>query len=154
MKQALRLSLTLFVLAACRAAAPHDESLPYELLAQGFQSGEHRSGATLISTDADWQSFWQRHSSWRIPPAPAPQVDFGTHSVIVVSAGDEPTSGWTLETSAVVRSGERILVQAELHAPAADRPVSQLVSQPFQILLVARTSGEAVLELAQRQSNR
>jgi hypothetical protein len=144
----------LLVLASCHAAVPGEQALTYEVLAQGFQSGEHRAGATLITTDADWQAFWQRHSSWSIPPAPAPQVDFGVHSVIVVSAGDEPTSGWTLEMSSLVRSGGRILVRAVLHGPAGDRPVAQLVSQPFQILLVARTSGEIVLQLDQRGSSR
>jgi hypothetical protein len=137
----------LLVLAACRAVAPRSGSLPYEVLVEGYQSGAHRAGAMLITTEEDWQSFWRRHTSWRIPPAPEPKVDFQAHSVIVICAGDEPTSGWTLATSSVAHGDGRIVVHAELHAPAAGAVMPQVVTQPYQILLVERTSGTAVLEL-------
>jgi len=140
----------LVVLAACRASAPQAARPEYEVLVEGYQSGEHRPGATLITTQDEWQAFWHRHTSWRIPPAPQPELDFQVHSVIVICAGDEPTAGWALETHSVAQEKGRIVVHASLHAPAADALLPQVVTQPYQILLVPRTSGEVVLDLAQR----
>jgi hypothetical protein len=45
-------------------------------------------------------------------------------------------------------------VRAALHAPPEDTLQAQASTQPFQILLVPRTSGTAVLELDQRRSTR
>jgi len=144
----------LVLLAACRTAAPEAPRRDFEVLVEGYQSGEHRPGATLITTQEEWRAFWRRHTSWRIPPAPEPEVDFQVHSVIVVCAGDEPSAGFALETQALERQTGRIVVRASLHAPAADALLPQVVTQPYQILLVGRTSGEVALELDQRPSRR
>jgi hypothetical protein len=129
-------------------------TLPYEVLLQGSLSGEHRAGATLIEDRSEWQVFWRRHCSWRIPVEAEPEVDFAKHCVLVVSAGDEPSAGWSIETSSVAHDGERLLVRAVLYAPAEDALEAQLSTQPYQILLVERTRGPAVLELDQRRSTR
>ncbi len=146
----------LLAASACRASdpAPSAASAEFEVLLAGYQSGEHRAGATLITSQDEWQVFWRRHSSWRIPPAPEPAVDFQLHSVIVLCAGDEPTGGWTLEARSVKHAAGELRVQAELRAPAADALLPQVVTQPYQILLVPRTSGTVVLQLAQRAGSR
>ncbi len=156
---AVKCASTLAVLlaaSACRAtdAAPPAASADFEVLLSGSQSGEHRAGATLITNEEAWQAFWRRHSGWRIPPAPEPAVDFGVHSVIVLCAGDEPTGGWTLEARSIRHAQGELRVQAELRAPAADAMLAQVVTQPYQILLVPRTNGKVVLQLAQRRSTR
>ena len=81
---------------ACRAPVPEVRALSHEVLLQGSLSGAHERGATLITDQAEWQAFWRRHCSWRIPVEAEPQVDFGKHCVLVVSAGDAPTAGWTI----------------------------------------------------------
>jgi hypothetical protein len=141
--------LLLLASSGCRAAAPQAVSPPFEVLVEGYQSGEHHAGATLITSQGDWQTFWRQHTSWRIPPAPEPKVDFEKHSVIVVCAGDEPTAGWTLAAHALSRENGRIVVQAALRAPATGAVLPQVVTQPYQILLVERTSGTVELILAQ-----
>ena len=153
MKYAAILCL-LLATGACRAPAPEARALPHEVLLQGSLSGQHERGATLIASQAEWQGFWRRHCSWRIPAEPEPAVDFAKHCVLVVSAGDAPSAGWTLETSSIARDGERLLVRAVLHAPAEGALEAQLCTQPYQILLVERTGGTAVLELDQRRSTR
>lgn len=154
MKYARILPIVLFA-CACRATAPAPSATSgFETLAQGYQSGQHDPGATLINTLDEWHAFWSRHAGWRIPAAPEPAVDFARHSVIVVRAGDRPTAGWVLETRSVSRNGEELLVDAVLSEPAPDALLPQVVTQPYQILLVPRTSGAVVLKLDQRPSSR
>jgi hypothetical protein len=125
------------------------------VLAEGSLSGEHSAGATLITGQDEWRAFWQRHTSWRTPAEAEPQVDFERHSVLAVCAGDEPSSGWRLETRLVARIGGKIVVSAELHGPAVDTLSAQMLTQPYQLLLIARTSGKAELVLDdQRPSTR
>lgn len=158
MKYAPNLCLKLALLlaaCACRAAdqAPAPPTQAYEVLLAGYQSGEHEAGATLIANAQEWESYWRRHAGWRIPPAPMPAVDFDVHSVIAICAGDRPTSGWTLEARSVNEVDGQLRVQAELRAPAADALLPQVVTQPYQILLVPRANaraGKVVLQLAQR----
>ena len=157
-KYALLLALQIAALSAmcaCRAAdpAPEPATEAYSVLLAGYQSGEHQAGATLISNAEEWQSYWKRHAGWRIPAAPLPVVDFGAQRVIAICAGDRPTSGWTIEARSVKEFNGELRVQAELRAPAADALLPQVVTQPYQILLVARAlaPGEkVVLQLAQR----
>lgn len=147
-----RLLPGLLLVAACRSNAP--APAPFEILVQGYQSGEHSAGAQLVTDAAQWHAFWQRHASWRMPPAPEPAVDFSRNSVIVVRAGDQPTAGYVLQTLAVSRQGEQILVDAQLELPARGALVPEVVTQPFQILLVPRTRGTIVVKVDQRRSNR
>jgi len=140
---------------ACRAAdpAPPPHTDEYEVLLAGSQSGEHEPGATLIASAEEWERYWSRHAGWRIPPAPLPAVDFGVHCVIAIHAGDRPTAGWTLEARSVKQVDGQLRVQAELRAPPTDGLLPQVVTQPYQILLVPRASarsGKVVLQLAQR----
>ena len=157
MKHALEAAL-LFAACACRAADPAPPpTQAYEVLLSGYQSGEHEAGATLIASAEEWQAWWRRHAGWRIPAAPLPAVDFGVHSVIAICAGDRPTGGWTLEARSVKEFEGGLRVQAELCAPAADALMPQVVTQPYQILLVPRAGaqrGKVVLQLAQRDSSR
>jgi len=150
MKCAWTLSL-LIALSACESSAPapssEPQSIAYEVLAEGSLSGEHTAGATLITGQDAWREFWQRHTSWREPPEAEPVVDFDKHSVLAVCAGDEPSSGWRLETRLVARIDGRIVVSAELHAPAEDTLSAQMLTQPYQLLLVPRTSGTVELIL-------
>ena len=143
------------LLCACRAnsTAPAKPA-GFEILAQGYKSGEHSAGVELITNAEEWHAFWQRHSNWRIPAAPEPAVDFAQHSVIVVRAGDQPTAGYVLSTRSVSREGERTLVDALLDLPPSDAVVPQLVTQPYQILLVPRTSGSITVKLDQRRNKR
>lgn len=158
MKCAAHLAL-LLAACACRAAdpAPAPASEPYEVLLAGYQSGEHQPGATLIASAEEWRAYWRRHAGWRIPEAPLPAVDFGVHSVIAICAGDKPTGGWALEARSIREVEGELHVQAELRAPAADALLPQVVTQPYQLLLVPRErvrGGKLVLQLAQRESSR
>jgi hypothetical protein len=146
--------LVLF-LGACRASVPAPSApAGFEILAQGYQSGEHEAGVLLINSAEEWHAFWQRHANWRIPAAPEPAVDFAQHSVIVVRAGDQPTAGFVLTTRSVSRAGGQTLVDAVLDLPATDAVLPQVVTQPYQILLVPRTSGTIQVKVDQRRINR
>jgi hypothetical protein len=148
--------LPLFLLlCGCRSSAPSDaQPAGFEILAQGYQSGEHEAGVLLITSAEQWHAFWLRHSNGRIPAAPEPVVDFAQHSVIVVRAGDQPTAGFVLSTTSVSRKDEQTLVDAVLDLPPTDAVLPQVVTQPYQILLVPRTSGTILVKVDQRRINR
>jgi hypothetical protein len=153
-KYARILPLLLLVCACRSSASAPAKPAGFEILVQGYQSGEHAAGVLLITDAAQWHAYWQRHSNWRIPAAPEPAVDFAQHSVIVVRAGDQPTAGFVLQTRSVSRKGDETLVDALLDLPPTDAVLPQVVTQPYQILLVPRTSGTITLELDQRRIKR
>ncbi|MBK7642171.1 MAG: protease complex subunit PrcB family protein [Planctomycetes bacterium] len=151
----MKYAILLLVLCACRSAAVSTApNSGFEILVQGYQSGEHSPGYQLITNAEDWHTFWKRHSAWRIPPAPEPAVDFAEKSVIVVRAGDQPSAGWVLATNSVWREADVLHVDAVLDVPPSDAVVPQVVTQPYQILLVPRTSGPLLVKVDQRRINR
>lgn len=131
---------------ALSAHAP-ENTVPFERLLQGYQSGIHATETTRIASPADWQAFWKRHSSWRVAPPEAPAIDFAAHSVLVVCLGDRPSGGFGVDVRWVAPAQDGLVVRAVERKPRKDVLVPQVVTQPYELLLVPRGSGKVELEL-------
>ncbi len=147
------LVLATLALGACRssdhlpsARAP-ENALAFETLLQGYQSGVHSQSAELLASREQWIAFWKRHASWRVAAPEAPAVDFAAHSVLAVCLGDRPSGGFGVDVCWVAPAKAGLVVHAVERKPHKGMLVPQVVTQPYQIVLVPPASGSVALEL-------
>ncbi|HET8727216.1 MAG TPA: protease complex subunit PrcB family protein, partial [Alphaproteobacteria bacterium] len=83
--------------------------------------------------DQGWRTLWQLAGT--APPAPLPEGAMA----VAVFLGQRPTSGYTVELGDVVRRGEAVIVSYRETQPAPDAVVSQALTSPYAVRLVAET---------------
>ncbi|HEQ99016.1 MAG TPA: protease complex subunit PrcB family protein [candidate division Zixibacteria bacterium] len=123
------------------------QTLYYELLASGAQSGITEPVDLIIESEQQLDSIWQKHYSYlSINPEP-PDIDFDEEIVIGVFRGEQPTTGyWVRLDSVYVAGDEQIIALTANAGPSEDRIVLQVVTQPFLIAAVAKTGKDIKLD--------
>ena len=112
---------------------------PAELVtvAQGPMSNIEEPRQVVVRTTAEWQALWKEHDAQRA----APPVDFAQSIVVAVFLGTRPTAGFAVEITAVKAEGSRAVVEYRERRPARDAIGAQVLTSPFHIVRLARTSG-------------
>jgi hypothetical protein len=90
----------------------------------------------VVRTPAEWQALWKAHD----PQRAAPAVDFTQSMVVAVFLGTRPTAGFAVEITAVKVEGSRVVVEYRERRPPADALTAQILTAPFHVVRLARTS--------------
>jgi hypothetical protein len=112
---------------------------PLQTFLTGSQSGHplaSSGGAVTITSDAEWQAFWAQHTSYILPPPPAPSVDFGTTAVVCAFAGWKPSSGYSLGLDSIVYTGTALDLAGTIQKPGAGCGTLAVITYPFHFALV------------------
>ncbi len=79
------------------------DSLPFETLAIGTQSGCTRAAKMVITDEAEWRRVWGIHTLG-LPEAPAvPNIDFSRQVVVALLVGEQTTANHSIEIAQIVR---------------------------------------------------
>lgn len=99
----------------------------------GYTAGEPKQ-VLVINSQAQWEAFYAQHQ----PGADVPKADFTKQTVLVVLAGQRPTSGYWVEAKRVLWKypTSAATVQVVEHKPTSF--VLQVLTQPYQIVLLDR----------------
>jgi hypothetical protein len=103
-------------------------------VAQGPMSGIEEPRHVVIRTAGEWQTVWKAHD----PVATAPAVDFTRAVVIGVFLGSRPTSGFTVEITAVKTQDALAVVEYIERRPAPGAIVAQVLTSPFHLVRLPR----------------
>ena len=106
-------------------------------VAQGGMSNVEEPRQVVVRTAAEWQALWKQHD----PSRTAPTVDFARSLVVGVFLGSRPTAGFAVEITAVKTEGTRTIVEYRERQPPRDAFVAQVLTSPFHVVRVARTTG-------------
>ena len=101
----------------------------------------------MITSRDEWAAWWKKHASLTLPPAELPVVDFDKDSVLLISLGNRPSGGYGVEIVRVTARGGELVIEADETTPAKDMLHPQLVTQPYHIVTLPRTSAKPVLVL-------
>jgi len=110
-------------------------NIPFTELASGAQSSvTRRTNYLIISTN-------QLRELWKLIGASGslPSVDFTTHSVIAIFAGEEPTAGYSIAVTRITDGTSRD-VSIELTTPGVSCLAAETITTPYQILKVPLTA--------------
>lgn len=134
------LSLLCVNLSGCNAEGnDSDNSVLFETIASGAQSGVQSQTLQVIRSDAELNSLWNEHTVYLSPVPEKPVVDFSNEILIGAFLGETPTATCmnTLEVSSVETSETSVIVNITIKVPSTT--VTCLVAeQPFEVIKLQR----------------
>jgi hypothetical protein len=114
---------------------PKETAIPFTKVVEGTQSTVTTRVNYLITSSVGLSKLWKMVDATSTPPA----VDFNTHAVIAVFAGQRPTTGYAIKVSEVLDSTSR-LVSITVAKPDSNCMTGQSLTAPYEIVVVPATS--------------
>jgi hypothetical protein len=106
-------------------------------VAQGAMSNIEEPRTAVVRTAAEWEALWKEYD----PAHAAPVIDFAQSTVLGVFLGSRPSAGFAVEITGVKTERDRTIVEYVERRPPRDAFVAQVVTSPFHIVRVPRTTG-------------
>lgn len=139
---------SLALLCACTSTPSADarDGSAFRNLARGYQTGVAGTGVRIARTNAEWLELWKQHASTVIPTPEAPAVDFKHDMVVCVTLGSRPTYGYAVEIVRIAPvDAKHFRVEIAEKKPAPDALTSQVVTQPYHMVVTEKRAGAAEL---------
>jgi len=129
------------VLVACAAAGPSDAGEtehPFETLLAESYSGLAERRREVVRDEASWARLWAEIHPGVTPAPPRPPVDFARQMLIVVASGTRRSGGVSIKVRSVTTRGGRLEVEVLETCPARGAMVTEALTQPVEVILLAR----------------
>jgi uncharacterized membrane protein len=108
-------------------------------IARGDGSGIVEPRRSIVRDADAWRALWAAHAG---PSSDTPVVDFDSHMVAAVFAGERPTPGFQIELTGLRREGTTLVVTVDERAPQPGAMAAQMIVTPFHIAALPRYDGE------------
>ncbi len=150
------LGLTLIV-SACgpglsqSPVADSAESVQLQVVYRGSRCAAVQPGVEVIRDTDSWAE-WRRQQDRQFfsaddgPGDEETAIDFGQSTVIVISMGQKPTPGYTVEVVAgsAMLQGETLKISSIWQQPAEDAILAQVLTSPCVAIMVSTTQYDTV----------
>lgn len=103
-------------------------------LSRGTHSSVAKRVNYAITSAEQLKELWKLLDTDALPPA----VDFKTHTVLAVFAGEKPSAGYAIGISKI-EDGKKRIAAVTLAQPGEDCVLAQSLSAPYQIVAVEKT---------------
>ena len=113
----------------------------FTTIAQGDLSGMTSDRQHAIRDGEAWKTFWRAHAG---PSEPPPPVDFQSNIVIVIHLGTRPTGGYAVRITRIDQESGVLTVHYDEQKPGPGCLVSQMLTQPHQIVTMSKTQADPV----------
>jgi hypothetical protein len=90
----------------------------------------------LLSTEEDFKNYWQVLKSGQ----PEPSVDFTKQSVVLLAAGQEPTSGYSIHILRTENNESGIVLHYRVVSPPAGAVTAQVITYPWLMQVIGKPS--------------
>jgi uncharacterized membrane protein len=110
-----------------------------ETLVKGDDSRVVEPRRFVARNQAMFTAIWAAHAG---PESAAPAVNFDTHMVAAVFAGERPTPGFEIAISNARKEGNALLLVVDEHVPDPRLAAAQVIVSPFHIVTLPRHDGE------------
>lgn len=154
MKRKYLLSVvSLFVatlLSACSSnndAIAGDGSVTFSVIASGFNLNSDTTDTKKTEIFRDQASLALTASEYNIDISSA-DIDFDTSQVLLISAGVQPTGGYSIAVTDAKDSGDTVKLSVLLESPGANCILTQVLTHPFQLIEI-----ESLKEIAIEERN-
>lgn len=67
-------------------------------------------------------------------------VDFSSHSLVVLAAGEQATGGWSATITGVQQRGDALYFQGVIDHPGEDDAVSQALTYPIAVAVIEKVN--------------
>ena len=120
----------------CLASSQASSGLPFTSIDRGAQSGIEEPKQVVVRTPAEWAALWKQHA----PDRPRPSVDFTRTMVVGVFMGTRPTGGHAVAITRIDREGADLVVAYRERRPAASDIVTQVITMPYDLVTLDRST--------------
>ena len=117
----------------------------FHVIDKGAQSGVDEAQQIVVRTADEWAKVWQHHGMDR----PRPKVDFARETVVGIFMGSRPTAGFEVEIAGVASEAGVTVVRYREKAPSRDAITAQVITSPYVLAAIPKTSGEVRFEKVQ-----
>ena len=129
------------VLVAGAAAGPSEAKAsehPFETLLAESYSGLAERRREVVRDEAGWARLWTAIHSGVTPTPERPGVDLARHMLIVVASGERPSGGFSIKVTRLTTRGDRLEVEVLETCPPPGARVTLSLSQPVEVVRLAR----------------
>jgi hypothetical protein len=112
--------------------------IDFETVFKSFSSGHLEPARYVITSREQWEEVWRLTMSNGFPIPAAPVIDFEQNSVIAVFQGNQPSSGYSISVTKIVKSGRNIKVHVKETRPADSCMVLAVLTQPGHIVVTEK----------------
>lgn len=110
-------------------------TVPFTEIAKGSQSAVERRVNYLITSSSQFDELWKMVTATGTPP----KIDFKTHFVIAVFAGQKSAAGYAIAVAKIEDTSTR-MVSITLAKPSDSCMLAQSITAPYQLISVPVTS--------------
>lgn len=117
-------------------------NIDFTTIARGADSGYRSVRQMVIDNSERWINLWQQHTSDTEPPTPVPKVDFTSHNVAAVFAGEKSTGGYSVEILTVeTRNTQTIglpslVITVQYRQPQPGDFVTEAMTYPYHMIKI------------------
>jgi hypothetical protein len=113
---------------------------PFESVVSEFNSGIAEKRREVVRDQESWARLWAEIHRGQDPAGQPPAVDFSRSMLIVAALGTRPTGGFAVKVRGVATRGDRLEVVVLESCPAQGAMVATALTQPVEVVRVARLS--------------
>jgi len=121
---------------------PEGEQVAYDIAEEGTNM-EYQNKKPDIVVIQDATKFRDLHTKihrTKLPAPSVPMVDFGTHFVVFLTYGEQPSAGYFVQVRSVVKRDDTVVIKTLLKEPPQDSYQAQAVTHPYVFVTVPRNS--------------
>ena len=107
---------------------------------RGDDSGVLQFRTVVVRDAAAWKTLWAEHAALRVPPPPAPDVDFSRDMVVGVFLGQKPSGGYEAMLVDFRAGAEGATVTYQTATPDPDQSQITVLTAPYHLRVVPRTA--------------
>lgn len=133
--------LGLAALARMTLAQSGQAEIKFNTLLQQSQSSHAQKKNYVIRSQAEWQKLWQQMQAASFLPRNVRtdsllhKIDFTKQMLIAVFQGEQPSGGYSIAVTKLVRASNRLEVFIEEQSPGADCFTTQMLTYPYHIIV-------------------
>ena len=144
-------ALFLFLPAVARSQEPARKA-EFETVAKNFACGHTARMNYVATTREEWEQIWRALNANSYPVPPAPEVDFSQRSIIAVFQGNQPSSGYDISITKLVRSGNKNKAHVREVIPDMPCKVLLVITQPFHIIQTEKIEHPEKVKFVMKQT--
>lgn len=120
-------------------ASPRPDEIPLRVLAAGSQSAVRVPVAVTIESQAGLEEVWSAIHANQLSPPEAPEVDFGSETVIVLILGERSSAGYSVRAARIALQNNAVDVRVEVTRPGPDVMTATVLTSPFELSTIQIT---------------
>jgi len=106
---------------------------------RGENSTFFKAKNLIITTQKDMDLIWMKMFGKYPKKPPIPMIDFETKQLLLVTMGEQPSGGYTIKVSSVLKNVKSILVTIEDAKPGKNCNTTLALIYPFQLIEMPKT---------------